>query len=77
MLKVVKLPMKKIYHYLYSVDDLVGCNGELTDIDSFIQGDEGPYYDVFAYLDCHQYDIRGSVVKRLVEYANRQSGNHS
>lgn len=67
--------MKKIYHYLYSVDDLVGCKGELTNIDSLIEFHEGQYYDVYAFLDRQQFDIRGTVVKRLVDYAGRQFDN--
>ena len=75
MLKVVKLPMKKIYHYFYSVNDLVSCKNELFEIDSLFPGEESAYNDVFAFLERQQFDIRRSVVKRLVEYAGRQFNN--
>lgn len=75
MLKVVNLPMKKCYHYFYSVDGFVPGNTELVDADSFFPDKNGIYRDVVALLDHQQFDIRKSVVSKLVEYAGKQFNN--
>jgi len=72
VLKVVKPPMGKNYHYIYMLNDVEGGLSELVDPDDCLTGDPGSYNDVSSFLDRHAFEIRNSVVQGLVEYAGRQ-----
>ncbi len=69
--------MKKCYRYYYYVEGLVpdDINMELVDVDSCFPDENSTYRDIVALLDNQQYDIRKSVVKKLVKYAADQVKN--
>lgn len=75
MLKVVKMPMKKNYYYLYTLNDMDPGPSELIDFNSFYPDEDGIYRDVISYLDQQSFDISNSVVTRLVDYAGIQVTN--
>ena len=70
--------MNKIYHYLYTIDDLKKDHPGLHNLNS--DDPPGPEVidgrDVFAYLDRYSFDVSSSVVQKLVEFAGRQLRGH-
>jgi hypothetical protein len=70
--------MNKIYHYLYTIDDLKQDHPGLQNLNS--DDPPGPEIDdcrdVFAYLDRYNFDVNSSVVQKLVEFAGRQLRGH-
>ncbi|TVR74785.1 MAG: hypothetical protein EA408_01700 [Marinilabiliales bacterium] len=64
--------MGKNYHYIYMLNNMDGGLSELVDQEDCLSGDYGSYDDVSLFLDRHAFEIRNSVVERLVEYAGRQ-----
>ena len=73
MLTFVKLPMKKNYHFFYTLDHQENGDPELLEFDSWYPDEAENFRDVLSYLDQQQCDIRNSVIKKLVDYAGRQS----
>ena len=73
----MKLPMKKNYHFFYKLDDFDDNHPEIMESGTFFPDENSTFRDVISYLDQQHYDIRNSVIKRLVEYAGSQfGGNH-
>jgi hypothetical protein len=75
MLKVVKMPMKKNYYYLFTLNDMDPGPSELIEFNSLYPDENSIYRDVISYLDQQSFDISNSVVARLVEYAGNQVRN--
>ena len=75
MLKVVKMPMKKNYQYLYTLNDMDPGRSELMEFDSFFPDETSIYRDVIIYLDQQNFDISNTVVAKLVKYAGSQVKN--
>lgn len=69
--------MKKNYHYLYALDDLDSGYPELYELYSCFTEEDKAFGDVIRYLDQQNFDIRNSVVRKLVEYAGRECSNRS
>lgn len=61
--------MKKNYYYFYSLDDLAPGPSELLELDMCFTDENSVFSDVFSYLDKHRFEIRSSVIQKLVEYA--------
>jgi len=72
MLKVVKWPMKKNYYYFYTLNDMEQVHSELLEVDSCFPDENDTYRDIILYLDRQNFDIRSSVISRLIEYAGQQ-----
>ncbi len=64
--------MKKDYHYFFNDDDLNFNHPELFEFDSCFSHMENSFRDVVLYLDQQRFDVRNSVVNKLVEYAGQQ-----
>ncbi len=68
--------MKKIYHYMYTLDDRENNHPVLLKLDP---PDPDEYADscrdIFGLLDRHSFDVSNAVVRKLVDYAGRQIGN--
>lgn len=67
--------MKKSYHYLYTLNDLEDGHPEMLDIDFCDTEQSSSFRDVFLCLDKLHFDVSRSVIRRLVEYAEKQTGN--
>ncbi len=76
LLKVVKMPMKKIYHYLYTLDDLEEKDHpELHELDSYASDQNDSFRDVYSFLDRQYFDVSRSVVQNIVKYAESFFGD--
>ena len=65
--------MKKNYHFVYTLDHEENSDPQLLEFDSWFPDKDENFSDVLSYLDQQKFDIRNSVIKKLVEYAGRQS----
>jgi hypothetical protein len=70
VLKVVKIPMKKFYYYLYSSED-PDADPDLRG--SLASGRDDTFSDVYSYLDKQSFDVSKSVIRNIIEFAARQS----
>jgi hypothetical protein len=66
--------MSKIYHYLYTINDLKDDHRALLNLNAedSPEPDDDDWQDVIAYLDRHSFDVSQPVVQRLLEYARDQ-----
>jgi hypothetical protein len=66
--------MNKIYHYLYTIDDLKDDHRGLINLNTEDppDPDDDDWRDVIAYLDRHSFDVSQPVIQRLLEYAQDQ-----
>ncbi len=62
--------MKHNYHYVFKLDDFESHHPEYIDLDVLYS--LSGYNDVLSYLDRQKFDVRSSVVSKLVEYAGNQ-----
>ena len=69
MLNVVKLPMKKNYHYLYTVNDLEEQYKGFLDFDSFLSHEKAFSRDFFVSVDRQNLTVNKGVVNHLIDYA--------
>lgn len=65
--------MKKSYHFVYTLDHQEDGDPELLELDSWFPDEDKDFRDVLSFLDKQKFDIRSSVIKKLVEFAGRQS----
>jgi hypothetical protein len=73
MLMYVKSPMKKSYHFIFKLDDLVETESELLEPETCFPDEGDNFRDVKSFLDQQNFEISNSVIKRLLEYAGRQN----
>jgi hypothetical protein len=77
VLKVVKIPMKKIYYYLYSSENPeTDPDPDLHNLDSYASDQDETFRDVYSYLDRQAFEASKSVIQYIIEFAARQSRNH-
>jgi hypothetical protein len=67
----VKSPMKKSYHFIYTLDDLVESKPELLEPETYFPDEGENFSDVKSFLDQQNFEISNSVIKRLLEFAGR------
>jgi hypothetical protein len=72
VLKVVKIPMKKIYYYLFSPENY-DSDPELHSLDPYALDQDDTFSDVYSYLDKQVFDVNKSVIQKIIEFAARQS----
>jgi hypothetical protein len=68
----VKSPMKKSYHFIYTLDDLAESEPELLEPETCFPDEGDTFRDVRSFLDQQNFEISNSVIKRLLEFAGRQ-----
>jgi hypothetical protein len=67
----VKSPMKKSYHFIYTLDDLVESESELLEPETCFPDEGDNFRDVKLFLDQQSFEISNSVIQKLLEFVGR------
>ncbi len=66
--------MMKSYHYFYALDDFNQEYSGLIELENCFPDEEIFYRYLAHYLDQQSYNIRTSVVSRLIDFAGKEIG---
>lgn len=67
--------MMKNYHYFYTLDDFMQGYSGLIELENCFPDEDIFYRDLVHYLDQQNYNIRTSVVNKLLDFAGKEIGS--